>query len=44
MLKSLKTLSLLADGEDSLAIGNEMGRAQPGKLVTSITSFEVYKL
>lgn len=38
MLKSLKTLSLLADGEDPFT---EMGKPHPGDLVTSFSNFEV---
>lgn len=41
MLKSLKTLSLLADGEDPLSIDSEMGKPEVGELVASFTNFEV---
>ena len=42
MLKSLKTLSLLADGDDdSLCLGDEVGWTQPGEVVTSFSNFEV---
>lgn len=41
MLKSLKTLSLLADGEDPLAIDTETGKMEPGELVASFANLEV---
>lgn len=41
MLKSLRTLSLLADGEDPFMAGSEMGRPQQGELVASFSNFEV---
>ena len=41
MLKSLRTLSLLADGEDLFMSGSEMERPQEGELVASFSNFEV---
>lgn len=44
MLKSLKTLSLLADGEDPTTIQSGMAAPKEGNLVTSFTNFEVKRL
>lgn len=41
MLKSLKILSLLADGEDPTAIDSDMGTPKEGDLVVSFANFEV---
>ena len=41
MLKSLKTLSLLADGQDPTVIGSDMATPSEGELVSSFATFEV---
>lgn len=41
MLKSLKTLSLLADGDELFVSGTEAEKPHPGDLVTSFSNFEV---
>lgn len=41
MLKSLKILSLLTDGEDPSTIDSGIGKAEMGALVTSFSQFEV---
>ena len=41
MLRSLKILSLLADGEDPSNIEGGFGKPQAGELATSFVNFEV---
>ena len=41
MLEALRTISLLADGEDPDNLEFGIGRATPGELATSFSQFEV---
>ena len=42
MLEALKTISLLADGEDSDNLEYGVGATTPGKLATSFSEFKVH--
>ena len=41
MLEALRTISLLADGEDPDNLDFGIGRATPGELATNFSQFEV---